>query len=86
MITVGPHVEDNLNFLENGRRPQIFVIMEDDLNFKVNGRRPQYKCKWKKTIILRYVENYIDILIFFKWKTISVFGKMEDNLIVKEEM
>ena len=43
-------MEDDLNFLENGRRPQFMSIwkttailkyMEDDLNFKVNGRLPE---------------------------------------------
>ena len=53
-------MEDNLNFLVNGRRHQFFckwkmtstiLQMEDDLKFactwKTNGRRPQLFCKWK---------------------------------------
>ena len=36
-------MEDELNFWQNGRRPQYFGKMEDDLNCKINGRRPQFK-------------------------------------------
>ena len=44
-------MEDDLNFFENGRRPQFFLKMEDDLkflkmednlNYFENGRRPQF--------------------------------------------
>jgi hypothetical protein len=44
-------MEDDLNFVQNGRRPQfiskwkttsIFYKMEDDLKFKTNGRRLQF--------------------------------------------
>jgi hypothetical protein len=44
-------MEDDLSFLENGRRPQFFfkwkttsilLKMEDDLNSFENGRRPQF--------------------------------------------
>ena len=46
-------MEDDLNFLENGRRPQFFWKMEDDLDLKVNGRQPQCQSKWKTTSILK---------------------------------
>ena len=44
-------MEENLNFVINGRRPQYLEKMEEDLNIQqmednlnilVNGRRPQY--------------------------------------------
>jgi hypothetical protein len=76
MSTVGPNLEDDLNFLENGRRPQLFGKMEEDLNVKENVRRPQFKCKWETTLILRSVENDINILIIFKWKTTLGLGRM----------
>ena len=49
-------MEDNLNILENVRKPQFlsngrqpqFFQMEDYLNF-LNGRRPQNSCKAKTT-------------------------------------
>ena len=53
-------MEDNLNILANGRRPQyfckwnttsIFWQMKDDLNLLANGRRPKYFGKWKTTSI-----------------------------------
>ena len=48
-------MEDDLTFLINGRRPQvfqvedhlIFLLMEDGLNFSVNRRQPNFFCKWK---------------------------------------
>ena len=43
MSTVGPKLEYDLNFLENGRRPEFLWKMEDDLNLQVKGRRPQVK-------------------------------------------
>ena len=38
-------LEDDLNSLANGRRPQFYGKMEDDLNFQLKGRRPQLFCK-----------------------------------------
>jgi hypothetical protein len=35
-------MEDDLDILENGRRPQLLKKIEDDLSFKENGRRPQF--------------------------------------------
>jgi hypothetical protein len=43
-------MEDNINFRDNGRLPQ---LMEDYLNVKVNGRQPQFQGKWKMTSISR---------------------------------
>ena len=54
-------MEDDLNFLENGRRPQfsgkwektsIFWKMQEDLNVKTNGRQPQFQSKLKTTSVL----------------------------------
>ena len=33
-------MEEDLNFLENERRPSLFGKIEDDLNIEVNGRCP----------------------------------------------
>ena len=44
-------MEDDLNILENGRRPQLFRQMEEDLNILVNGRQPQFFGKCKTTLI-----------------------------------
>ena len=53
-------IEDDLNFLENGRQPQfkgkwkttsIFWQKEDDIIFFVTGRRPQCLYKWKPTTV-----------------------------------
>ena len=41
-------MEDDLNVLENGRRPQFFQ-MENNINILENGRQPQYFDKWKTT-------------------------------------
>jgi hypothetical protein len=52
-------MEDNLNFVPDGRRPQYFGKwkttstfwrIEDDLNILVNGRRPQYFGKMEKDL------------------------------------
>jgi hypothetical protein len=60
MIIVGPNLEDDLNYLANGRRPQFFGKWKttsiqkkfgDNLNFIVNGRQPHFKKKWKTTLI-----------------------------------
>jgi hypothetical protein len=55
-------MEDDLNFLANGRRPQFFWEIEDDLNFLEmeddqiclggNGRQPQFKSKLNTNLIL----------------------------------
>ena len=46
-------MEDELNFWQNGSRPQYFGKMEDDLNcnFKENRRQPQFKGNGKTTSI-----------------------------------
>jgi hypothetical protein len=43
----------------------MFVKMEDDLNFDKKGRGPQFYGKWKTNLILKYVEDDINLLIFF---------------------
>ena len=35
-------MKDDLNFKENGRRPNLFLKMEDKLNYFENGRRSQF--------------------------------------------
>jgi hypothetical protein len=45
-------VEDNLNFLGSGRRPQ-FQDMEEYLNFSGYGRQPKFFRKWKTTKVFR---------------------------------
>ena len=52
MSIEGQKLEDDLNFLANGRRPQ----------FLENGRRPQFLGKWKTTSAFWKLE---DDLIFF---------------------
>jgi hypothetical protein len=44
-------MEDDLNFNENGRRPQFFGKMEDNPNSKVNR------------IQLRQMENHLNFLL-----------------------
>ena len=68
-------MEDDFNFLQNGRRPEFiengrwpqFFLMEDDLNFFINGRRPE-------------VFQMEDDLIFFIRKTTPFFGKWKTTL------
>ena len=52
--------------------------MEDDLNFFENGRRPQLFQKWKTTSIFSKMED--DLNFFKKTKTTSIFSKNEDDL------
>jgi hypothetical protein len=59
-------LEDNLIFLINGRRPQLFQ-MEDNLNV-LNKGQPKYSYEWKKTSNV------------FKWKTTSISLKSKDDL------
>ena len=51
-------MEEDLNFIPNGRQPQyfgkrkttsIFLQVEDNLNIVTNERRPQLFGKWKTT-------------------------------------
>ena len=51
MSIEGPKLEDDLNFLKNGRRPPFFDRMEEDLNFKENGRQLKFLGEWKMTLI-----------------------------------
>ena len=62
-------VEDYLNILANGRRPQFFSS---------NGRRPQYFGKWKKTLIFLQMEYDLNILA--KGEMTSIFLQMEYDL------
>ena len=58
-------MEDDLNFVENERRPQFLVMednlnnfqMEGDLNILVNGIQPQFVFKWKMTLIFLLNED-----------------------------
>ena len=44
-------MEDNLNFLENGKQHQLFN-MEDNLNILLNGRQPpKFKTKQNNAIL-----------------------------------
>ena len=65
MSIVGSKLEEDLNFLANGRRPQFFGKgkmssiffgkREDDLNSKENGRQPNFLAKGKTDSI--FMEN-----------------------------
>ena len=48
-------IEDNFNFFENRRRPQLFAKWK--ILIKGNRRQPQFLCKWKMTSILRLIED-----------------------------
>ena len=69
--------------------------MEDNLNIIENGRRPQYFWKWKTTSIFLKIEDDLDIfengiwsnifqmqddLIFFQMKNDLIFFQIDDNL------
>ena len=56
--------------------------LEDNLNFLANGRHPQYFGKWKTTSIFWKIED--DLIFWGKWKTTKYFWKMEDDLNLKE--
>ena len=62
-------MEDDLKFIENGRRPHFFR----------NGRQPKFVGKYKMTSIFLKMED--DLNYFSKMKTTSHFSKMEDSLI-----
>ena len=62
-------MEDDLNYLENGRRPQFFGKWKTTSIFLENGIQPQFR-----TQIGRRPQ------LFGKWKTTSIFWKMEDDL------
>jgi hypothetical protein len=55
-------MEDDLNILENVRRPEYFSQMKDDINILANERRPQYFGKWRTTSIFWRMEDNLDIL------------------------
>ena len=61
-------MEDDLNFFENRRRPQIFK----------NERRPQFFFKWKTTTIFLKKED--DLNFFENGRQPQFFLKMEDDL------
>ena len=70
-------MEDDLNFLENGRRPQSFGKWKTISIFR----------KFNMTSICLQMEDYLNILhkgrrpqYFSQWKTTSIFWKIEDNL------
>ena len=72
MSIVLTKLEEDLNFLANGRQPQffgkwkttsIFWKMEDDLNFLENGRQPQF---FDFGNDLKYLKIEDD-LVFGKW-------------------
>ena len=69
-------MEDNLNFSENGRRPQFLKVMENDLNFSVNGRQPQSQDMENE---FNCSGNGRRPQFVRKWKTTSVFQEMEDD-------
>jgi hypothetical protein len=69
-------MEDDLNFSGNGRRPQFLNEMEDDLQFSGNGRRPKFQ---EMENNLNISGNGRQLQFFRKWKTTSVFQKMEDD-------
>jgi hypothetical protein len=62
--------------MENDLYNPIKRNMEDDLNNLENGRRPQYFRKWNMTSFFKKEYEFY----LFKWKTTSIFLKMEDNL------
>ena len=66
-------MEDNLDILENGRRPHFLNNMEDNLNFLffVNGRRlqPLGKMKDGLNLVGQMEDNYN---FYAKWKTTSI--------------
>ena len=68
-------LEDNLNFLVNGRRPQ-FLVNERRPQYFVYRRRPQIFGKWKTTSFIckcRQRQNFNTGNT--KTKTISTSGK-----------
>ena len=46
-------MEDDLNFLENGRRPQ----------FSEDGRQPQFSKHWKRTSMLKLMEDDLNFKV-----------------------
>jgi hypothetical protein len=79
-----------ISFFQKWRTVSIFSKMEDDLNFIINGRQPFFskleddlKClgKWKRiyNILANGSQPH-----FGKSKTMSIFGKMEDDLNLLE--
>ena len=88
-------MEDNLNFLANGRQPQFIHKwqttltvwkMEDDLNLQENGRQCNLQ-KMEDNLNLQKMEDDLNIFAngrrpqyFSQCKTTSIFWKMEDNL------
>ena len=71
MTSILFQMDNDLNILENGRRPQYFGKgtttsmcwqMEDDLNILGIGRLPQYFGKWKTTSIFCQIEDDLKIL------------------------
>ena len=92
-------MEDDLNFLANGRQPQSFGKWKMTINIWQSERRLQYLSKLKMACIIW--QNGRQPHFFGKWKTTfiisiedglnikgdgrppTLFGKMEDNLNLK---
>ena len=62
-------MEDDLNYLGNGRRPQFFEKWKTKSMFLENGIQPHFRNQIGRRPQL-----------FGKWKTTSTFWKMEDDL------
>ena len=91
-------MEDDLHFIDNGRRPQIIcnwkttsilLSMEDDLNFLVNGRQaPFLVTGGNLNFIVNGRRPQFCFLkgrqsqIIFKWKTTSNYLEIEDALFL----
>ena len=54
-------MEDDLHFIENGRRPQFFGNGRLPQLY-YNGRQPQHSCKWKTTKFVVQMEDDLNIL------------------------
>ena len=75
MSTVGTKLEDNLNFLENGKRPQFFVKIEDDLNLR----------KMEDDLNFKEKKNNLNVKVCGRWhQFFHLFLKMKDNLNFEE--
>ena len=83
-------MKDDINILENGRRPQFWGIWKTTSIFWPNGRRPQvfgqmeddliFLCKWKMTSIFKV--NWKKTSKTKTWNISATIG----TILVKLEM
>ena len=80
-------MEDDLNFLENGRRPTFFLKWKTTSSISQIGRQPQYLGNKRQPALFVKMEDDLNFKVngrrpqfVGKWKTTSFCWQLEDDL------